>query len=152
TREKIEQYVQEHPEKKGEIYSPTMVVRWQGDELAGIPYHIAYRSFLEPAAKDLREAAALSKDAAFANFLRLRADALLSDDYFESDLAWLELKNPKFDMIFAPYETYDDDLLGVKTTYGAAVMIRNPEQSKKLEMFENYVADIQDALPLVAED
>ncbi len=62
--------------------------------------------FLEPAAKDLREAADLSADPAFANFLRLRADALLTDDYFKSDLAWLDLKNPKFDIIFAPYETY----------------------------------------------
>ncbi len=78
--------------------------------------------------------------------------ALLSDDYYPSDLAWLDLKNPKFDVIFAPYETYDDHLLGVKATYGAAVMIRNAEQSKKLEMFENYVADIQDALPLPPED
>jgi hypothetical protein len=127
-------------------------VRWQGDQLEEIPYHIAYRSFLEPAARDLREAAKLSRDAAFANFLRMRADALLSDDYYASDLAWLDLKNPKFDIIFAPYETYDDHLLGVKATYGAAVMIRNAEQSKKLEMFQNYVADIQDALPLAPED
>src|SRR5436305_6142288 len=74
TREDIEQYVKTHPEKKQEIYSPYTIVRRQGDELVGIPYHIAYRSFLEPAAKDLREAAALSADAQFANFLRLRAD------------------------------------------------------------------------------
>jgi hypothetical protein len=100
----------------------------------------------------LREAAALSDDQAFANFLRLRADALLSDDYFKSNLAWLDLKNPKFDVIFAPDETYDDGLLGVKATYGAAVMIRNSEESSKLEMFQKYVADIQDALPLAPED
>ena len=74
--------------------------------MEALPYHVAYRSFLEPAAKALREAAALSADPAFANFLRLRADALLTDDYFQSDLAWLDLKNPKFDIIFAPYETY----------------------------------------------
>ena len=103
TREQIEQYVKDHPEKKTEIYSPTTVVRWHGDQLEGLPYHIAYRSFLEPAAKDLREAAALSTDKAFADFLRLRADALLSDDYFKSDLAWVDLKDPKFDVIFAPY-------------------------------------------------
>ena len=63
----------EHPEKKEEIYSSTAVVRWHGDQLEGLPYHIAYRSFLEPAAKDLREAADLSTDPAFAKFLRLRA-------------------------------------------------------------------------------
>jgi hypothetical protein len=152
THEQVEQYVKAHPEKKNEIYGSFTVVRWHGDKLEGLPYHIAYLSFLEPAAKDLREAAALSDDQAFANFLRLRADALLTDDYFKSNLAWLDLKNPKFDVIFAPDETYDDGLLGVKATYGAAVMIRNSDESRKLEMFQKYVADIQDALPLALED
>jgi len=152
TREQIEQYVKAHPEKKDEIYNSFAVVRWHGDQLEGLPYHIAYRSFLEPSAKDLREAASLSDDPAFANFLRLRADALLTDDYFKSNLAWLDLKNPKFDVAFAPDETYDDGLMGVKATYGAAVMIRNQEESRKLEMFQKYVGDIQDALPLAPED
>jgi Peptidase family M49 len=152
TREQVEQYVKDHPEKKAEIYSPYTVVRWHGDELHGVPYRVAYRSFLEPAAQDLREAAKLSSDPAFANFLGLRADALLSDDYYKSDLAWMDLKDPKFDVIFAPYETYVDDLLGIKTSYGAAVLIRNDEESKKLALFQKYVPDIQEALPLSAED
>jgi len=152
TREQIEQYVKDHPEKKDEIYSPTTIVRWHGSQLEGVPYRIAYRSFLEPAARDLREAASLSDDPAFAEFLRLRADALLSDDYLKSDLAWLQLKDPKFDVIFAPYETYDDLLLGVKASYGAAVLVRNGEESRKLAIFQKYVADIQDALPLAPED
>ena len=152
TRQQIEQYVQQHPEKRDEIYSPTTVVRWHGDQLEGLPYHIAYRSFLEPAARDLREAATLSADPAFANFLRLRADALLNDDYFKSDLAWLDLKDPKFDVIFAPYETYTDGLLGVKASYGAAVRVRNEDESRKLAVFQKYVPEIQDALPLPRED
>ncbi len=152
TRDQIEQFVKANPGKKAEIYNSTTLVRWHHDQLEGIPYNIAYRSFLEPAAKDLREAAELSADPAFAKFLRLRADALLSNDYFPSDLAWLDLKNPKFDIIFAPYETYLDDLLGVKASYGAAVLIRNEEESRKLEMFQKYVPDIQDALPLAPED
>jgi hypothetical protein len=152
THEKIEKYVAEHPEKRAELYSPTTVVRWHTDQLEALPYHIAYRPFLEPAAQALREAAKLSADPAFANYLRLRADALLSDDYYPSDLAWLDLKNPKFDIIFAPYETYSDELLGVKATYGAAVLIRNEKESHKLEMFQQYVPQIQDALPLAAED
>ena len=152
TRKQIEQYVQEHPEKRDELYSPTTIVRWHGDHLEAVPYHIAYRSFLGPAARDLRAAASLSDDPAFANFLRLRADALLTDDYFKSDLAWLDLKDPKFDIIFAPYETYTDGLLGVKGSYGGAVLVRNEEESRKLAMFQKYVADIQDALPLAPED
>ena len=89
-------------------------------DLVGEWYHSQFVEFLRPAAAALRKAADLSDDPAFAEFLRLRADALLTDDYYKSDLAWLDLKDPKFDIIFAPYETYLDDLLGVKTSYGAA--------------------------------
>jgi hypothetical protein len=152
TRNQVDQYVKEHPDQKAAIYDQFTIVRWQHEQLEAVPYRIAFRAFLEPAAKALREAAQLSDDAAFAKFLRLRADALLSDDYFPSDLAWLELKNPKFDIIFAPYETYLDGLLGVKGSYGAAVMVRNKSDSKKLELFQKYVPEIQDALPLAAED
>jgi hypothetical protein len=152
TRDQVEQYVKEHPDQKAAIYDQFTIVRWHQQKLETVPYHIAFRAFLEPAAKALREAATLSGDAAFAKFLRLRADALLSDDYFASDLAWLELKNPKFDIIFAPYETYLDGLLGVKGSYGAAVMVRKERESKKLELFQKYVPQIQDALPLAAED
>src|SRR6202051_4019310 len=152
TREQVEQYVKAHPEQKASIYDQFTIVRWQQENLEAVPYHVAFRSFLEPAAKALQAAAGLSNDPAFAKFLRLRADALLSDDYLASDLAWLDLKNPKFDIIFAPYETYMDGLLGVKGSYGAAVMVRNERESKKLELFQKYVPDIQDALPLAAED
>jgi hypothetical protein len=152
TRDKIEQYVKAHPEKKDAIYSSTTMVRWHDGELEALPYHIIFRSFLEPAALRLREAAALSDDPAFAKFLKLRAEALLTGDYYDSDLAWLDLADPKVDIIFAPYETYDDGLLGVKATYGVAVLVRNAAESRKLELFQKYVADIQDALPLPAED
>jgi len=151
TRDQIENYVKEHPKKKTEIYSPTTVVRRHGNDLEGVPYHVAYREFLEPAAKDLRDAAELSTDTGFAKFLGLRADALLSDDYYPSDIAWLELKRPKIDIIFAPYETYSDELMGIKATYGAAVMIRDEAESRRMETFQKYVADIQDALPVAAE-
>ena len=152
TQKEIDTYVAAHPEKKAEIYNPLTVVKRQGSDLVGIPYHVEFKQWLDPAAKALREAADLSDDKAFANFLRLRADALLSDDYYASDIAWVDLVNPKFDIIFAPYETYLDDLLGVKGSYGVAVMIRNEAESRKLAAFEKYVADIQQALPLAAED
>ncbi len=152
TKADIDAYVARHPEKKAEIYNPFTVVRRQNDDLVGIPYHVEYRQWLEPAAQALREAAALSPDKAFANFLRLRADALLTDDYYKSDLAWLDLEDPRFDIIFAPYETYLDDLLGVKTSYGAAVMVRNKAESDKLATYKKYVPDIQEALPIAAED
>ena len=128
------------------------MVRRNGDALEAIPYHVAYKEWIDPAVKALREAADLSDDPPFAKFLRMRADALESDKYFDSDIAWVSLVNPKFDVIFAPYETYLDDLLGVKTSYGAAILVRNEEESRKLDVFQKYVPDIQDSLPLAAED
>jgi hypothetical protein len=152
TREDLEKYVQQHPEQKAAIYSEFTVVRKKGAALVAIPYHIEFAEFLKPAATALLEAAALSDDPGFAKFLRLRADALLTDDYYQSDLAWLDLNNPKFDLILAPYETYLDNLLGVKTSYGAAVLIRNEPESKKLEVYQKYVPDLQEALPLDKAD
>ncbi|MEQ1353613.1 MAG: Zn-dependent hydrolase, partial [Candidatus Acidiferrum sp.] len=152
TREEIEKYVQQHPEQKAALYGDFTVVRRKGNALVAIPYHVEFAQFVKPAAQALREAAALSDDPGFAKFLRLRADALLSDDYYQSDLAWLDLQNPKFDLILAPYETYLDNLLGVKTSYGAAVLIRNEGESKKLEIYQKYVPDLQEALPLDKAD
>jgi Peptidase family M49 len=152
TRDQIENYVKKHPAKKDEIYSPYTIVERQGTELVGRPYHEVFQSFLEPMTRALREAAALSDDKPFSEFLRQRADALLTDDYYKSDLLWLELQNPKIDVVFAPYETYLDDVLGVKASYGAAVLVRNEEESRKLAVYQQYVPEIQDALPLPAED
>jgi hypothetical protein len=147
------------PSAREKVYSPYTIVQTAVPTKPGlltaadfVPYHTAFAKLLEPAAKDLRDAAALSDDPAFAKFLSLRADALLSDDYYASDIAWLELQNPKFDVVFAPYETYTDSLLGVKTTYGASVMIRNDAESQKLALYQKYVPDLQEALPLPAAD
>jgi len=150
TRAGLDQYLQQHPEDKAAIYNPYTVVRRQGGRLVATKYHEFFRQWMQPMAQALREAAALSDDAAFAGFLRLRADALLTDDYYRSDLAWLDLKQPKFDAIFAPYETSTDGLLGVKTTYGASILIRNDQETRKLAVYEKYVPVIQDALPLDA--
>jgi len=152
TKEEFDRYVAAHADQKAALYGPFAVVRRKGAELVAIPYHVEYQQWIDPAVKALRDAAALSDDPAFAKFLRMRADALLNDNYFDSDIAWVSLENPKFDVIFAPYETYLDDLLGVKTSYGASILIRNDEESRKLDVFQKYVPDIQDSLPLAPED
>ena len=152
TPDEFNGYIAAHPDQKAALYNPYTIVRRKGDLLEAVPYHVAFAQFLKPIGADLREAAALSDDPAFANFLRLRADALLTDDYYKSDIAWLDLKDPKFDVIFAPYEVYLDGLLGVKTSYGASVMIRNDAESKKVEVFQKYVPELQESLALPAAD
>ncbi|MGA8768077.1 MAG: hypothetical protein WB559_13745 [Candidatus Acidiferrales bacterium] len=159
TRASLEQRISSGRFEKSAVYSPYTIEKicaiGTNEEYWGPcfdPYHAAFGDFLNPMAADLREAADLSDDPAFANFLRLRADALLNDDYYKSDLAWMDLENPKFDVVFAPYETYLDGLLGVKTSYGASIMIRNDAESKKLAVFQKYVPDLQESLPLAHED
>jgi len=159
TRANLEQRISSGRFEKSDVYSPYTIEKMcaigTDAEYWGPcfdPYHAAFGDFVNPMADDLREAAALSDDPAFANFLRLRADALLTDDYYKSDLAWMDLENPKFDVVFAPYEVYLDGLLGVKTSYGASIMIRNEEESRKLAVFQRYVPDLQKSLPLGPED
>jgi hypothetical protein len=168
TRAAVEQYVVAHPEQKDAIYDPWTVVRSAPLDLDaklsqpvvhGVPaklytykYHEAFAEWVKPMAEDLRAAAKLSPDAAFAHYLDLRADALLTDDYYASDVAWLDLKDPKVDLIFAPYEVYLDSMLGVKTSYGAAILIRNDAESRKLAMYRQQEAAMQQALPVPDED
>jgi len=152
TRTQVDAYVAAHPDRKALIFEPYTIVRRSGAELTGVKYHDEFAAFIKPAAAALRKAADLADDQAFAKFLRLRADALFTDDYYASDVAWLDLQNPKFDIIYAPYETYLDDLLGVKTSYGAAILIRNDVESQKLALYQKWVPDIQDALPLAPVD
>jgi len=152
TREDVEQYATAHPAQKDGLYDERSVLQRSGDKLLAVPYHVAFAKLLMPAAQNLREAAALSDDLSFAKFLKMRADALLNDDYYPSDMAWLDLKDPKFDLILAPYESYLDNLLGVRTSFGAAVLIRNEAESRKLAVFQKYVPELQEALPLAAQD
>ena len=139
-------------DERAALNDPFSIVQRTGATLVGRKYHDVFAPFMNTAADALRKAAALSPDPAFANFLRLRADALLKDDYYASDMAWVDLKNPKVDVILAPYETYLDDLLGVKTSYGAAILIRNEAESRNLELYQKWVPEIQDALPLAPAD
>ena len=167
TRAVIEQYAAAHPDQKAALYSPWTVVRSApldlapafsqpvasvADHLFTYPYHEAYAEWVKPIAADLRAAAKLSPDPAFAHFLNLRAQALLTDDYYASDVAWLGLKNPKIDLIFAPYQTYLDGVLGVKTSYGGAILVRNEAESRKLAIYQQHEAAMQQALPVPAED
>ncbi|HXA56639.1 MAG TPA: hypothetical protein VNU84_04320 [Candidatus Acidoferrum sp.] len=152
TKTEFDAYVAAHPDQKAALYNGQTVVQRNGSALLAVPYHVAYKEFVDGMSQDLRDAAALSPDPAFAKFLRMRAQALQSDDYFASDVQWLDLDKPKFDVVFAPYETYLDDFLGVKTSYGASVMIRNDAESQKLTVFQQHVPDLQEALPLSPED
>lgn len=129
----------------------TLLRRDAAGKLVTLPYHVAYKPDLERAAALLREAAALSADKAFANYLILRADALLSDDFRPSDLAWMDMKSNPVDIVIGPIETYEDQLFGIKASYEGLVLIKDIQWSEKLARFAKFLPALQQGLPVDAK-
>ncbi|MHB9092985.1 MAG: dipeptidyl-peptidase 3 family protein, partial [Chloroflexota bacterium] len=124
-----------------------VVRREASGELRAVPYARVYRPFLLPATVLLRQAAELTLDQLLRRFLTSRADALLSDDFFDSDVAWMELTSD-LDVTFGPYETYEDELLGLKTSYEAYVGIVDRAATEQLARFSGLLQEIENNLPL----
>jgi Peptidase family M49 len=118
-----------------------------GHKLMTVPYSQEYREFLDPAAKLLREAAALTTNASLRNFLNKRADAFASNDYYESDVAWMDLDSP-IDVTIGPYETYEDEMFGYKAAFEAYVTLRDDVETAKLAKFSGYLQELEDNLPI----
>jgi hypothetical protein len=119
-------------------------------KLKPVPYSEEYREFLEPAAKLLGEAAALTTNNTLKDFLNKRAAAFASNDYYDSDVAWMDLDAP-IDVTIGPYETYEDELFGYKAAFEAYVTLRDEAESAKLVKFSQYLQEIEDHLPIDAK-
>ncbi|RPH98554.1 MAG: Zn-dependent hydrolase [Lysobacterales bacterium] len=126
----------------------TLVRRDAEGKLVLQPYSEAYRPQLEQAAALLKQAAELSGDAEFANYLRLRADALLTDDYQPSDMAWMDMKNNPIELVIGPIETYEDQLFGYRAAYESYVLIKDLEWSERLARFAQFLPELQTGLPV----
>jgi len=118
-------------------------------KLISVPYSQEYREFLEPAAKLLREAAALTTNRTLKEFLSKRADAFASNDYYASDVAWMDLDAP-IDVTIGPYETYEDELFGYKAAFEAYVTLTDAVESAKLKKFSQHLQELENNLPLDA--
>jgi hypothetical protein len=151
TKEEFERWVASLPAKDQEQAKGFFtVIRWKsgsGGELQAIPYSEEYKDDLERAAKLLHEAAALTPNASLKKFLNLRAEAFLSNNYYESDLAWMDLDAP-IDITIGPYETYNDEIFGYKAAFEAYVTVRDDAETAKLSAFTNHLQDIENNLPL----
>ncbi|MGK2925654.1 MAG: dipeptidyl-peptidase 3 family protein [Lysobacterales bacterium] len=126
----------------------TLVRRDAEGKLVLQPYSEAYRPQLEQASALLRQAAELASDAEFANYLRLRADALLSDDFQPSDMAWMDMKNNPIELVIGPIETYEDQLYGYRAAYESYVLIKDLAWSERLARFAQYLPELQTGLPV----
>lgn len=115
--------------------------------LETVPYSVEYKNDLTRAAKLLEEAAALTPNKSLQAFLKLRAKAFLSNDYYDSDVAWMKLDAP-IDITIGPYETYMDEIFGYKAAFEAYVTLRDDEETAKLKMFADHLQEIENNLPL----
>ncbi|MDT5270448.1 MAG: hypothetical protein QOH49_2634 [Acidobacteriota bacterium] len=149
TKEEFESWVSTLPEAEkqkatGFFYA---VRRDPAGKLKLVPYSQEYAEFLRPAAALLREAAGLTTNATLKSFLSKRADAFLNDDYYESDVAWMDLDAP-IDVTIGPYETYSDGLFGYKAAFESYVTLRDEAESAKLAKFSGLLQDLENNLPI----
>lgn len=150
TADAFKKEVQARPRDKAALESLTTVLRRRDGALVAVPYREEYREWLEPAAKALEEAAALTSDASLKKFLKSRAKAFLSDDYYQSDKDWMDLSGP-VQITIGPYETYEDELLGLKASYEAFVTVRDEAASAALAKYKKYLPEMETHLPIPDE-
>ena len=126
----------------------TIVRRDAQGRLTAIPYHHAFAAQHRLAARKLREAAALAEDAGLRRYLAARADALLDDDYQESDLAWMDMKTNTLDIIVGPIETYEDALFGYKAAHEGYVLVKDKAWSDRLSKYAGMLPALQRGIPV----
>ena len=147
TREEFNAWIEAHPEDEEAFKSPYTVIRRDGDKLVAIPYSQHYAKWLEDAAKKMKVAAAITSNESLKKFLTLRAEAFFTDDYYESELAWMDLDGP-IEVAIGPYEVYTDGLFGYKTAFEAFITVKNPEESAALAKYKDFLRDMEANLPV----
>lgn len=144
-----EELNESHVEDKTGLYS--MVVRDANGELTSVPYSEFFNEELTRAAKLLEQAAELAENAEFANYLKMRAKALLTDDYQASDFAWMDMKTNPIELVYGPIETYEDLLFGYRASFESYVLIKDLDWSARLAKYAAFLPELQEGLPVPAK-
>ena len=146
TKEEFEAW--DNPDKTSQY---TLIKRDENGKLQAVWFHEAYAEQVKTASDLLMKAAELAGDEEFANYLRLRAKALLTDDYFESDMAWMDVRNNNVDFVVGPIENYVDALYGYKAAHEAFILIKDQEWSSQLAHYAALLPELQTQLPVAEE-
>ncbi len=147
SREEFESWLEQHPEDRNAFTALTTVIERKKSGLVAVPYSVRYALELAKAADELRAAAEATDNESLKRFLQARADAFGSDDYYESDLAWMDLDSP-LEVVIGPYETYEDGLFGYKAAFEAFVCIAQPEDSRRLDGYKGELPFLERHLPI----
>lgn len=146
TKEEFENW---DSEAKDDLY--TLVRRDGNGDLMTVPYHEAFSEQHQLASDKLKEAAELAENEALKKYLNLRAEALLTDNYQPSDMAWLDMKDNIIEVVIGPIETYEDQLYGYKAAHETFVLIKDKEWSDRLSKYAEVLPDLQKGLPVPRE-
>jgi len=149
TRAEFESWVMTLPKDEREKAEGffTVIRRDANKKLKIVPYSDEYKNDLAKAARLLEEAAGLTSNATLRRFLLARGAAFLSNNYYESDLAWMDLDAP-IDITIGPYETYNDEIFGYKAGFEAYVNLRDDAETAKLKFFGDHLQDVENNLPI----
>ena len=129
----------------------TMIVRDENGNLKCVWYHDYFAEQINKAASLLDDASELAGDEEFAEYLRLRAKALRTDEYFESDMQWMDVRNNNIDMVIGPIENYTDARYGIKASHEAFILIKDQEWTKQLARYAQFLPELQTQLPVPEE-
>lgn len=150
TKEEFENWLQAHPADEAEFRSLYTIIRRDGDRLVAVPYSEAYEELLGRAASELLAAASATENESLKTFLELRAAAFANDDYYDSDMAWMDLDSA-IEVVVGPYETYEDRLFGYKAAFEAFVCVANPDDSARLARYKQELPYLERNLPIPDE-
>lgn len=148
--EEFRRYVSEHPKEREQLESLVTLLERQNGALVAVPYSKAFANELGKAAALMKEAAALTADPTLKTFLLSRAEAFFTDDYYQSDKDWMDLRGI-VQITMGPYETYEDNLLGIKASFEAFVTVNDPNASAKLSKYKSMMPDMEANLPIPDE-
>ncbi|HFE65233.1 MAG TPA: peptidase [Caldithrix sp.] len=148
TKEEFQHWIDQHPEQEETFTSEVTVIRRKDGKLIAIPYSTYYRNQLSKAADFLRKAAEYADNPSLKRFLLGRADAFLSNDYYQSDMDWMDLKNHLIEVVIGPYEVYEDGLFNYKASFECFITLRDPLESEKVARFAGYLNEMEKHLPI----
>jgi hypothetical protein len=148
TKEEFEKWIKDNPNDEKAFTSEFTVIRRQEGKLVAIPYSEYWKDKLTEASKLLKEAAEYADNPSLKKYLISRADAFLSNDYYQSDMDWMDLKEHKIEVVIGPYEVYEDGMFNYKASFESFVTLKDPVETEKLEVFKQYLRDMEMHLPI----
>jgi hypothetical protein len=151
TKEEFENWIKANPNDEKAFTNEFTVIRRQNGKLVSIPFSEYWKDKLTEAAKLLKEAADYADNPSLKKYLNSRADAFLSNDYYQSDMDWMDLKDQKIEIVIGPYEVYEDGMFNYKASYECFLTIEDAAESKKLDVFKKYLRDMEIHLPIPDE-